>query len=59
MGHYNIFLSPPMPILRAEEACDEVVDTNIILEGWECDTDTWKHHPEIPATDAKDRLPMV
>jgi hypothetical protein len=46
--HYNLFSGSPMPILRAWEARDEVVDTNTILKGWECDTDTRKHHPEIP-----------
>ena len=40
IGYYNIFLSLPMPILRAWEAHDDVRDANIILEGLKHDTDT-------------------
>jgi hypothetical protein len=35
--HYNLFSGSPMPILRAWEARDEVVDTNTILKGRECE----------------------
>ena len=50
IGYYNIFLSLPMPILRAWEAHNDVRDANIILEGLKCDMDATEfkcHEPAI------------
>ena len=49
IGYYNIFLSLPMPILRAWEAHNDVRDANIILEGLKCDMDATEFECHEPA----------
>ena len=49
IGYYYMFSSSLMPILRAQEAHDEVIDTNITLEGQKRDMGTTKFKCRQPA----------